>query len=423
MITTTTISTDGLSADWAPAPNPAIDVQSSSGMWTQDEHDGSLRVAGPSLGSLAYTVTSIASPTISDATWVQSAGLPIPDDVAQDLELPDQLPAVITQTATKVTAGLGTPIAKARALQAYFRSSGGFAYTTDTPDSEAVDGMDVIASFLERKSGYCIHFASAMTVLARSVGIPARIAIGYLPGSRDVDLQTGRAFYSETNQELHAWTQLYFPGIGWLDFDPTVSLGAPASYTLAPGSLPETTPGATPTPSASASAPRPSDTATTGPGALAPGSDPGAPSTPASLPAQALGWVLGILVVLAAPAITRAVRRRGRLTRIAAGASPPTAWAEVLDTARDLGMPSRRAETPRAFAARLATAWTPDARGALDRLVDAVERAAFAPNGRTIRGDATLAAQTSTVIAAIEASAGSRARWSGRLAPASLLPG
>ena len=87
------------------------------------------------------------------------------------------------------------------------------------------DGADAVEDFLfTQQKGFCLHFASAMTVMLRSVGVPARLAVGYIPGDPGAEPGT----YILRDKYYHAWTQVYFPGYGWIDFEPTPS-GIPGS--------------------------------------------------------------------------------------------------------------------------------------------------------------------------------------------------
>ena len=427
-VATTTVHTQSFSAEWAPAPYPAEAIVGGAGTWTADADDGALTLTGPSLSYVDYTVQSLAgAPDPSMLTATDVAADRTPDDVLADLALPDGLPSIITDTAAQVTAGASTLLAKAQALQDYLRSSGGFAYSLATPDDQTSDGMQVIASFLERKTGYCIHFAATMTVMARVLGIPARIAIGYLPGIRRIDPATGRIYYSETNQRLHAWPQLYLPGAGWLDFEPTVGLGEPADYTR-PSSTGVSPTGA-PTDAATAAAPtrsasdRPGDVTAAAPTGTATG---GGSADAAGL----LAWAIGIVILgiaLLTPSTIRRLRRRRRLRRLAAGGPAGLGWAEVRDTARDAGIALDPAETPRAFAARLAADWPVPARTGLDALVLAVELEAFGPPS-AVRADddrqpgEVNVRRTLDVIRRLEAASRTRGALA-RIVPRSLLGG
>ena len=134
---------------------------------------------------------------------------------SQYLQLPGSLPQRVKDLAAKVTVGADTPMDKALALQGYLRGDN-FEYSQDIdkPPRNS-DGVD---NFLfETKVGYSDYFASAMTVMLRSVGVPARMAAGYAPG----ESQEGSRFRAVRDSDSHGWTQAYFPGHGWIDFEPT----------------------------------------------------------------------------------------------------------------------------------------------------------------------------------------------------------
>ena len=104
----------------------------------------------------------------------------------------------------------------ARKVQAYLRGPT-FTYSLELAD-QAADGNlsdEPLARFLETKRGYCVQFASAMVMLSRAAGIPARMAVGFLPGSIDGDDRVVRV------SDAHAWPELYFPRLGWVRFEPT----------------------------------------------------------------------------------------------------------------------------------------------------------------------------------------------------------
>jgi protein-glutamine gamma-glutamyltransferase len=138
------------------------------------------------------------------------------------LQLPELDPRV-PQLAQQVTASAPTPYDKARAVERYLSTN--FAYTLQLP-SPVPD--DPIAYFLfTRKQGHCEYFASAMAVMLRSIGIPARIVNGFRTGEyNDV---TGS--YIIRARDAHSWVEAYFPGSGWVSFDPTPAGVAPAPST------------------------------------------------------------------------------------------------------------------------------------------------------------------------------------------------
>jgi transglutaminase-like putative cysteine protease len=132
------------------------------------------------------------------------------------LALPSGLPQRVVELAKEATAEADTPYARALALEAYLRS---FPY--DLEVSKPPEGRDVVDYFLfDLQRGYCDYFASAMVVMARSVGIPARLAVGYAMGG--YDFQQGA--YVVTERDAHAWPELYFPDYGWIPFEPTSGL-------------------------------------------------------------------------------------------------------------------------------------------------------------------------------------------------------
>ncbi len=121
--------------------------------------------------------------------------------------------------ALEITAGLETPYDKARALEAYVKA---YEYTLDLPAPPP--GVDIADYFLfDLKKGYCDYYASSFVVMARSVGIPARLVGGYLPG--ELDAETGQIII--TADRAHSWAEVYFPGAGWVEFEPTG--GGPAT--------------------------------------------------------------------------------------------------------------------------------------------------------------------------------------------------
>lgn len=173
-----------------------------------------------------YQVLSLTPDAPADT--LRAAGQDYPPGVeALYLALPP-LPARVGQLALEVTAGAATPYDQALALEAYLRQ---FPY--DLSVSAPPAGRDAVDYFLfDLQAGYCDYYASAMVVLARSLGIPARLAVGYSSGAYDPNQ---RAFVV-TEQNAHSWPELYFPQIGWVRFEPTASLARPER--LAPYELP-----------------------------------------------------------------------------------------------------------------------------------------------------------------------------------------
>lgn len=183
---------------------------------------GDSLVNGP---TRTYTVTSAATRVTGET--LAGAGLSYPVEVTRHyLQLPSTLPDRVRDLAQRVTAGAATPLAKADAIAAYLRRT--YLYDLDAPPAPA--GSDSVDAFLfETRAGFCSHFASAMVVLLRAVDVPARVADGYASGSWDAQQRAYRVPVSAA----HAWVEVYFPGYGWVEFEPTPAFRE-RTYALAP---------------------------------------------------------------------------------------------------------------------------------------------------------------------------------------------
>ena len=131
------------------------------------------------------------------------------------LQLPTTLPQRVRGLAAEVTTGAVTSLDKALALQDYLRGDE-FEYSQNIKaPPRGADGVDHF--LFESKEGYSDYFASAMAVMLRAVGVPSRLAAGYAPGVLDPDTLR----WAIKDSDSHGWTQAYFPGYGWIDFEPT----------------------------------------------------------------------------------------------------------------------------------------------------------------------------------------------------------
>ena len=297
---------------------------------------------------------------------------PTPDAGALDpyLELPAAMPDVISNTAQAVVDAAGTgsdPAARAAALAAWFHGNG-FVYDEQVPGSfdgaaGSASPVQVVASFLDERAGYCVHYSAAFTLMARSLGLPTRIAVGY--ASTSTAASKGD-WVTIGGSQLHAWPEVWIDGVGWLAFEPTPGgIGGQVGAVQAP-----TTPAAPPTatPSAPAEPTAPAGDRETGAqlSSTAPTAPPSAPASPADrtgggaapdLRIPAL--VLLILLLAALPGLTRALQRSRRRAAVRRGPRPgEAAWCELVATAVDLDLLRRstrlRARTPEALAEHLA---------------------------------------------------------------------
>jgi len=131
------------------------------------------------------------------------------------LQLPASLPERVRQLSKELTDGKSNAFDKAKAIEAYLRT-----YPYDLNVSAPPKGVDVADYFLfDLKKGYCDYYATSMVVLARASGLPARFVSGYSPGSYDAR----NAQYVIRELNAHSWAEIYFPEIGWIEFEPTAS--------------------------------------------------------------------------------------------------------------------------------------------------------------------------------------------------------
>jgi len=167
-------------------------------------------------GDEGYEVESLI-PQVAELN-LRLAGQDYPAWVTQRyLALPEEVTTRVRDLALQLTATEPTPYDRVYAIEQYLRRY--YPYTTDVPRPPA--NQDLVDFFLfDLRKGYCDYYASAMVVLARAAGIPARLAIGYATGT--YNLNSRRFVVSQA--DAHSWVEVYFPGIGWVTFEPTASL-------------------------------------------------------------------------------------------------------------------------------------------------------------------------------------------------------
>lgn len=281
---------------------------------------------------------------------IYSDGDSIPTELAPFLALPEGMPDEMREVARAVAARADNGLGKAALLEEYF-ISGQFAYDESapyTPGADPDDPYSVMTAFLEQRSGFCVHYASTFAVLARELGIPTRLSVGY---AANIGPTENGAEVRGT--DLHAWPEIFIEELGWIAFEPTPG-GAgrvternnedaevheakrEETQRATPGVTTEETPIEEPEGESGESKAQASDDGTWSMGLI--------------------GGLVGavLLLMLAAPATVRLVRSKTRVRRIALGAQPAQqAWAEVVDTAVDLGLLTRstplRARTPDAL--------------------------------------------------------------------------
>lgn len=436
----TFVADEDFRSKWLPTPYPAVSVEV-PGDWRYDRStldfisaDDDTTAAG-----LTWSVKSLdVQPTAAQLAEAPIAPLAVAEP---GTELPRNFPKVVSNLAEEVTEGKRTRFEQAVALQQWFRADGGFTYDLE---SSTGNGTDDLLQFLTKgpngRVGYCEQFAAAMAVMGRTLGIPSRVAVGFLrPDARADD-------YVYSAHDLHAWPEMYFGGVGWIRFEPTPQARTGRGV---PGYTTQQVPEAAPSDSVSSApsvAPNVPPADRTSDAAGSEGAAGGGSSTLRNVLLGGLGVLLLVAALLAPRALRSLVRRRRWGAADDARSWVEAGWQEIADTARDLGIPWDDQLTLRTTAGALEQRFgdpadpeagsarpphgpglNPEAVAGLHRMVGLLERARFA---RALPGDAataeSVAADVSACVAAMRAGAGRRrvlrAKWLPRsLSPSSLV--
>jgi transglutaminase-like putative cysteine protease len=330
-----------------------------------------VRLDAPVQQNQDYTVISaVSTATVQD---LRAAGEDYPASIRERyLQLPRSLPRRVVDLAHNVTSGAPSAFDKAVTLESFLRDN--FTYTTHV--TNVPTDQDWVDYFLfESKEGYCDYFASAMAVMLRAEGVPARVASGFAPG--DYDPNTGISIVRENH--AHSWVEAYFPRYGWITFEPS-SIRAIPQRIEDPGEI--------------AAPPPPETDIGANTGELTPDeldellairdSAPVAVEQPflLSLPGLFLLAVGAILLLtLMATAVIALAWRRG-LGRLSAYQRP---YAELIKLGRWSGaLRARPSDTPHEVAEHLGRQ-VPRAQAAIGDLTDAYVEATYA--GRAPAGD------------------------------------
>jgi len=330
-----------------------------SNAWEWEPATRTVLGEGTSAEGLSYVATAYdVQPTRAQ---LRQSVEPVSAELQALTSLPNDLTPLVSELAREVTAGENSPYRQAVALEKWFTVDGGFTYSTSL---DAGAGDDPVAAFLLERIGYCEQYAATMALMARSLGIPARVNVGFTSGAQGED-----GVWSVQGRNAHAWPELWFDGIGWVWFEPTPRSDGDAgvvapSYSQVPDRS-ELAPADPP-------APPPVDV------------DPGISADGQGTDATELAGLLSILLIVTAvagiivfPVLARTLRRRRRTsgTAIIEGA-----WEELVDTCASLGWRPDREMTPRSFVGWLRERLdlTDDDRQALLRLLWWVEQERYA---------------------------------------------
>jgi hypothetical protein len=371
-----TFTVSALDSLWLPAAFRPARIDDAHGL-SYSAAAASLISSKATSDGLSYTVSSDV-PTATPALLAQSAPISPGDPaVAKYLQLPTTVPATVPALARQVTQGARSAYDEARMLQDYLRSPP-FAYSLNVP---ADDTPTALVDFLfKTRAGFCQQFAASFAVLARELGLPTRVAVGFTQGDAD-----SAGVYHVREDDAHAWPEVYFLGVGWIAFEPTPGRGSPdpsagaitgvppqqqhnsTTPTTQPGS-PTTAPGGTTPPAASKTTPKFGSATPNSAGHTASVNRHHLLEAATAVAGAAVLWVLSLLAAGAALAARRRRRSRDPSGRIT------LAWTEAGEALDASGAGPRPWETPSEYTRRAATdAALPDAAAlALGRLGAAV---------------------------------------------------
>jgi hypothetical protein len=386
-VTTSVSVAKNVAFRWLPMPTTAVSVKV-SGDWRYDPTTATTFSASDTTQGLSYSVVS--APNLPTPAQLAHTSSTIVGGPAADLAHSHIDPSVRTLT-QQITVGAQSKYDEALDIQRYLTSSR-FTYTVSPPATPS--GQDPLAYFLlHSRAGFCQQYSTAMAVMARLVGIPSRVAVGFTAGTRDPD-----GTWLVTTHDAHAWPELYFPSYGWLPFEPTPRGDGQAVTPIYARGLPNQHGGPT-TPtnhgSTGGSQTKPPTTTrhnldgTTG----AVGGQSAGKSHGGGVGSTLRVLVLILVIVLVLfPATARQLTRRRRLLLLhGTHPSAAVAWAELRDSAIDAGAGWADGTSSRQAAAALLRWLGPDLDIAeplarlthaeeLDRYAERTEAAAVSPS-------------------------------------------
>lgn len=371
---------------WMPAAYRPVQVDGADPLVVRSSN--TLVTTEASVAGSTYRVVSDPGPSELTADQIARAANPAPARLARYTELPGDFPQEVELQAQAVTAGITSSFDKALALRDFFRD-GTFTYDTTVALG---DDQSAIATFLVDKRGFCVQFASAYATMARSVGLPTRVAVGFTPGTPDA---AGR--HRVTNWDAHAWPEVWLDGLGWTHlFDPTPPSSAPGG-----SDLPSEPTSATPPPLTQSTQPSDQTSQTTPPTTPTSGDattastqvptgvnvDPGTTSTDDGGVPWPVLVVAALLVIVLVPAAIIILAKSRRRARRRATPDPADAirgaWSEAVDVLADRRVAWPPSDTPAEAARRVPVHAGAATAAPMAALADAYTEASFADTSPT----------------------------------------
>lgn len=358
-----------------PVPYAAAHLEGVDGdldaAWVWDPFTRTVSGEGVSSEGTSYRVTSYQiTPTRDELRAASDAVDPAVEDL---LALPAGITPDLERLAREVTRESNTPYAKAMDMVRWFTQDGGFVYSTSATTPE---GADPLQSFLDERVGYCQQFAGTMALMARAVGIPSRVVVGFTGGRQEGG---ERVVYA---RNAHAWPELWFEGVGWVWFEPTPRSDAGGGVAQPDYTEPRDN-------TTDEDSTTDNQTQSNADRRIPPEEREGLGAVPQpnagpAFPLWAVLVPLALLALLAcAPSAALALRRRRRLRSADGATRVEGAWSELADSVRDLGWSWPLSATPRNAARGLAhqVRFNEAELDALSQLANAVERTRYAPPG------------------------------------------
>ncbi len=360
---TQTYSIGALEAVWLPAAYQPVGFESAAdGFQASFEPVSSTLLVGSGeddSDGLRYEVTS-AIPRF-DPDFLASLRNDPAEVPAGFLDVPAGLNPALAELAREVTAGHDGPYEQSLALQNWFRDN--FEYDLDVAPGHSISRLD--SFLLSERAGYCEQFAGAFATLARALGLPARVAVGFTPGIAVTSGSEGLTLFSVRGEHAHAWPEVFIGDAGWVAFEPTPGRGAPGaeSYTFVPEQQEAAGREAGSTLAPAPTAPPPGDTSQPVPAAPdpVPVPDDGGSgnlarriATLAGLSVAGLAAAASVYVLSTTALRSLLRRRRRRWAHRDAGRTVIVAWEEIIDVLRSRRIRPNASETPLELAQRVA---------------------------------------------------------------------
>lgn len=370
-----------LSSFWLPAAFQPKGINGTSARYDSDSN--SLLTEAQTANGLSYEVESVI-PSLQASQLLRVPPVAPRQVIDEYTALPPGFSPAVRRLALQIVSGRGltTQYERAKALQDYFRRP---PFVYDLTVQPGHSGSDLENFLFRTHRGYCEQYAGAYAAMARVIGLPARVAVGFTPGESD-----GNGNFVVYGFNAHAWPEVYLDRFGWVAFEPTPGRGIPGAeaYTGVPEQQADAgNQGSATTLGTTTTTPPPSGGATTTTAVPAPAS-----GSPAAADHRASTWprralVAAVLLVLVPlvwvgvlAGIRRVRRRRRAQAAITAESRVLLAWDEVTETLARAGTPCEPWETPVEYARRAGTATGVD-RDALHRLAGVATVAGYHRSG------------------------------------------